>query len=40
MLLMKLMILREPIWPLLAAATKFADFLDRKVVGSRPDNKI
>jgi hypothetical protein len=31
MLLMKLMMLREPIWPLLAAAAKFVDLVDEKL---------
>jgi hypothetical protein len=30
----------EAIWLLLSAAEKFADLVDEKVEGSRPDNKI
>jgi hypothetical protein len=30
----------EAIWLLLSAAAKFADLVDEKVEGSRPDNKI
>jgi hypothetical protein len=30
----------EVIWLLLSAATKFADLVDEKVEGSRPDYKI
>jgi hypothetical protein len=34
------MIRPDVIRPLLSAAAKFADLLDIKVEGSRPDNKI
>jgi hypothetical protein len=30
----------EAIWLLLSAAAKFADLVDEKVEGSRPDDKI
>jgi hypothetical protein len=30
----------EAIWLLLSAAVKFADFVNGKAEGSRPDNKI
>jgi hypothetical protein len=34
------LIFLETIWLLLSAAAKFADLVDEKVEGSRPDNKI
>jgi hypothetical protein len=34
------LILVEASWLLLSAAVKFADLVDGKVDGSRPDNKI